>query len=267
MNQGNNLATNVSWQMWNMHKRVSSAQYIAKIANGIRESCRQSAYWNDDDLADVERLTDELDACAARGKETLTKLWELKKVPSTSEATNGDGAVTPDGPSVLEQLFDIFHAGRVTEYWDWCDELKRRLCSVETARNDQRQRAIDGAIERRRAARNLLRRKGSRELLAVSESEAFRSLDRHDAQRRVQLEELARLATEVKVPVAQARTMNRVSQRFITNIDREQGATTLWISEEIDDPMRLIRATERVVEDLEEIDQRMASLIDAISAG
>jgi len=265
MNQGNNLATNVSWQMWNMHKRVSSAQYIAKIANGIKESCRQSRYWNDDDLADVERLTDELDACAARGKETLTKLWELKKVPSASEATNGDDAVTPDGPSVLEQLFDIFHAGRVTEYWDWCDELKRRLCSVESARNEQRQNAIDRAIQVRRAARNLLRRKASRQLLALSKAEVSRSSGRSDSQRRDRLEELSRLVAELKVPIAQARRMNQVSQRFIKGIDREQGGTSLWISEDIDDPMRLIRATERVVENLEDAIQQLWALMASIT--
>ena len=261
------LKNNVGWQRWNMSKRVSSANNIARIARKHFDSCQQTRFWAANDLAELERLTRAMEDCAVRAN----AMWNNVKQASSgsgvvSEPTEGH-STDRDDRERLGRISEVYRAGNVTEYWDYVDDFKRLMIRVEWEGNRHRWNVI-GRVQRPRGKIKII---APVEVSPSSDTPTAPPPYTAELAKRYALlpeeaDELYRLTSLFDACATEARTTFAVVSDFLEEIDPDGRGATLWsVPRSLEERMLTIRSTDTVVEDSLKIEAAISALLETAS--
>ena len=263
MSSESNLSNSIGWQKWNMSKRVSSANNIARIARKHVDSCQQTRYWAANDLAELELLTGAMEDCAVRAEATWSNVQKASLGSGVVSAPFEGHPQDRDDSERLDRVSEAYRAGNVTEYWDYVDDFKHVMIRAEWENNRRRWTVIGKAQRQRSATKAIVPAQSSLsgDAPATSNSSSLTPAKWYILTPG-EADELRRLTSLLSDCAREARRTFVTVCNFLEEIDPDGRGTSLWsVSRKLEERMLTIRSTDSVVEDSVEIEKAIYALL------
>ena len=265
MSSGSNLSNSVGWQKWNMSKRVSSANNIARIARKHVDSCQQTRYWAANDLSELERLTRAMEDCAVRAEATWSNVEKASSGSGVVSAPSEGHSKDRDDSERLDRVLEAYRAGNVTEYWDYVNEFKHVMIRAEWENNRRRWNVIGKAQRQRSKTKIIAPAEGSLSGDAPTNPNSS-SLTPSNWYMLTpgEADELRRLTSLLSDCAREARRTFATICNFLEEIDPDGRGASLWtVPQRLEERMLTIRLTDSVVEESVEIEKAISALLGA----